>query len=263
MRILRLSAALLAVAAVGASLPATAAPEWDLLGVKLGMTEAEVRAAFQAYDPKAKVSAIHASIPYSDGLNNHRTPPFLDELTIEVVRVARFQPLRVWFSGPGDEPRVIAIARQEANTPNPPTQAQLLQALSTKYGEPTDQLGSNSNPVWKEPGKPSCVQASYSPDRLHLGGFPQIVTGQMNLWRVVNTFVGGAERELHNPPADLSQCGAVLYYTLGSDPVRSFNAGLFDLGALAATAKSRQELVEKLTAEARAKREGQGAVPQL
>jgi|ADGO01.1.fsa_nt_gi hypothetical protein len=180
MRIKRLTTALLAIVAVSASLPAAAAPEWDLLGVKLGMTEAEVRAAFQAYDPKAKVTAMNAALWYSDGLNNHKTEPFLDELQIELVRVARFQPLRVWFSGPEGEPRVIAIARQEMNTPNPPTQAQLIQALTTKYGEPADQLasGSNSNPVWKEPGKPSCVQARYSPDRLHLGGFPQIVTGQ-------------------------------------------------------------------------------------
>jgi hypothetical protein len=265
MRIKQLTTALLAVAAVGASLPATAASEWDLLGVKLGMTEAEVRAAFQAYDPKAKVIAVKASLPYSDGINNYRTEPFLDELLIETVRTARFQPLRVWFSGPVGEPRVIAIGRTEMNTPNPPTQVQLLGALYAKYGQPNGQLGfgSDSNPLWQQDGKPACIYTRYSPDRPTLYDFPQVLTGQMKMSQVVNKFMGSATREMHNPPADPSQCGAVMYYSLGPEPVRTFYAGAFDLGALAATAKSRQELVEKLQAEARAKRESQGAVPQL
>jgi hypothetical protein len=260
----RMTAALIAIAAATAVVPASAAPEWDLLGVKLGMTEAEVRAAFQAYDPSAKVTALQASLTYSDGLTSQRTPAFLDELRIEVVRKARFQPLRVWFSGPVGEPRVIAIARQEMNTPNPPTNAQFEQALQAKYGAPTDQLGgAGATPVWQESGKPSCIQARYPAGRITLGEFPQVVTGQMNLSRVLINFMNRAQNELLNAPADLSQCGAVMYYIVSLDPVTSFNAAIFDLGALAATAKARQEYVEKLNAEARAKRESKGQVPQL
>jgi hypothetical protein len=265
MRLVRLSSALLTITAVTASLPATAAPEWDLLGVKLGMTEAEVRAAFQAYDPKAKVTATQASLTYNDGVSAHRTPPFLDMIQIEVQRVSRFFPLRVWFSGPVGEPRVIAIARRETNTPNPPTKAQFVQAIEAKYGAPTRRYGTGPNamPIWEESDKPSCAKSRAIAGETALGEFPQVVTGQVNLSRALTNFMNRAEFELNNPPADLSKCAAVMYYTVNLDPVTSFDAGLFDLGALAATAKSRQEYVEKLQAEARAKRENKGAVPQL
>jgi hypothetical protein len=267
MNVVRPMAALFAAAVAGTSLPAVAAPDWDLLGVKLGMTEAQVRAAFQAFDPKAKVTAYQATLGYGDGLQQFRTPPYLDHLEIRAVRGVNFSPLRVWFSSaPVGEPRVIAIARQEVNAPNPPTRAQFEQALRAKYGQPSGSMGAGSNvvsPVWIESGKPSCAHSAYGEGRITLGEFPQIVTGQMTMSRVIGKFANGTPRDLRNPPADLSQCGAVMYYVASGDPVRNFDGAVFDLGAMVANTKKLQAWVEKLQAEAVKKREAKGQGPRL
>lgn len=135
----RLRAALVAGALVAGSAGALASAPWDMVGVRLGMTEAEVKAAFVAYDPKGKIIASNSSFNYSDGVQSHRTPAFLDSLEIRVTRLAMWTPIKVWFSGPEGPVRVIAIARNEGNLPNPATQAQYLQGLQAKYGAPTGQ----------------------------------------------------------------------------------------------------------------------------
>lgn len=267
MNVVRPMAALFAAAVAGTSLPAVAAPDWDLLGVKLGMTEAQVRAAFQAFDPKAKVTAYQATLGYGDGLQSYRTQPYLDHMEIRMVRGVTFSPLRVWFSSaPVGEPRVIAIARQEVNAPNPPTRAQFEQALKAKYGPSTADMNPGSSvvsPVWVESGKPSCVHSAYGEGRITLGEFPQIVTGQMTMSRVIGKFASGTPRDLRNPPADLSQCGAVMYYVATGDPVRNFNGAVFDLGAMVANTRKLQAWVDKLQTEATQKREAKGQAPKL
>jgi hypothetical protein len=71
----RLRAALVAGALVAGSAGALASAPWDMVGVRLGMTEAEVKAAFVAYDPKGKIIASNSSFNYSDGVQSHRTAP--------------------------------------------------------------------------------------------------------------------------------------------------------------------------------------------
>jgi hypothetical protein len=119
--------------------PSLAAPDWDMAGVNLGMTEAEVKAAFVDYDPKGKIIASNSSFNYSDGLNSQRTPAFLSSMEIRVVRLAQWTPIKVWFSGQDGPARVIAVARNEGNLPNPVTRGQFLQSLQAKYGPPTAQ----------------------------------------------------------------------------------------------------------------------------
>jgi hypothetical protein len=64
-------------------------------------------------------------------------------------------------------------------------------------------------------------------------------------------------------PADLTTCGTFVYYTTGMDPVRGFMAGLFDVGAIFETYRSRNAWVGDLEAEAIRKREGQSQAPRL
>ncbi len=259
MRTLPLPAALCAAALAMASLPAAASPDWDLLGVKIGMTEAQVRAVFQAVEPKGRIVALTATLGYSDKINSFRTEPFLDRLELRVVRQAQLTPLRVWFSGPVGEVRVIGIGRQEMNTPNPPTAAQFQQSLHAKYGPPT--VHARTMPVWEEAGKPSCARTSYG---VSVGDFPQVVTLQKPMAQVVIEMQQRREADPRSPmPADLSRCGRFMFYTTGMDPVSTFYAGLFDVGALVATIDSRRAWVEQLQAEAIKKREGQGQAPRL
>src|SRR5690606_1813155 len=136
-----------------------------------------------------------------------RTPDFLDTLELRVTRRSIQIPLKVWFSGPIDDPRVIAVARVESNLPNPVSAAQFQQSLQGKYGQHSTTAG--TMPVWEEADKPSCVQASWGTD---LGDFPQVVTGQRAITRAVTSLEGN--QSASGPlPADLTVCGSFLYYT--------------------------------------------------
>lgn len=238
--------------------PTLADRDWDILGVRLGMTEAEVREVFKAYDPNGKIIPVNAKLSYSDKVNSFLTQDFLDTLELRITRISLQTPLKVWFSGPVEEARVIGVARQEYNLPNPVTAAQFRQSLVEKYGQPTATSG--TMPVWEEAGKPSCVRVSWG---VSLGEFPQVVTGQRNIsWAVAALKVLG-QTPSEKMPADLTSCGAFLYYTAGIDPVTSITAGLFDVGAIMATHQNRQAWVEQLEAEAIRKREGAAQTPRL
>lgn len=257
-----LASAAVALALWAAATPGLAAPDWDMAGVKLGMTEAEVKAAFVAYDPKGKISASNSSFNYSDGLNSHRTPAFLSSMEIRVIRLAQWTPIKVWFSGPDGPARVIAIARNEGNLPNPVTRAQFLQSLQAKYGPPTAQW-SNGMPYWEADGKPSCVRTKNG-DQVNFGEFPQVTSGHKTLDQAVGLLEAQQERPsgFFTLPADLTSCGTFMYYT-AVDPVSLYTGGMYDVGAIVATHRARQAWVEKLRAEAVRKREGQGQAPRL
>lgn len=237
---------------------AFAAPEWDMLGIRLGMTEAQVREAFKAYDPNGKIMASNAAFSYSDKVNSFRTPDFLDTLELRVTRLSIQIPLKVWFSGPVGEARVIGVARQEYNIPNPVTAAQFQQSLAGKYGQPTVTAG--TMPVWEEAGKPSCIRASWG---VNLGEFPQVVTGQKKIAQAVAALEALQQSSSGTLPADLASCGTFLYYTAGMDPVKAITGGMFDVGAIMATHHSRNAWVDQLEAEAVRKREGQAQAPRL
>jgi hypothetical protein len=90
----------------------------------------------QAYDPKGKLVANHSGFSYSDKVQQFKTPTFLNSIEVRVTRRSIETPLKVWFSGPIGEVRVIAVSRHEYNLPNPPTGTQFRQSLVTKYGSP-------------------------------------------------------------------------------------------------------------------------------
>ncbi|MGQ3054583.1 MAG: hypothetical protein ACT6S0_22595 [Roseateles sp.] len=257
----RATAAAVLVLCTAAS-PSLAAPDWDMAGVKLGMTEAEVKAALVAYDPKGKISASNSSYNYSDGLNSHRTPAFLSSMEIRVVRLAQWTPIKVWFSGPDGPARVIAIARNEGNLPNPVTRGQFLQSLQAKYGPPTAQW-SNGMPYWEANGKPSCVRTR-SGGQVNFGEFPQVTSGHKTLDQAVGLLEAQQQQPggFYTLPADLTSCGTFMYYT-AVDPVSLYTGGMYDVGAIVATQRARQAWVDKLRSEAVRKREGQGQAPRL
>lgn len=258
-----LARAAAALALAAGALPALADPGWDMAGVRLGMTEAEVKAAFTAYDPKGKITAANNSFNYSDGVASHRTPPFLASMEIRVVRKAMWTPIKVWFSGPQGTPRVIAIARNEGNLENPVTRAQFEQSLQAKYGPPSRPMTNNMS-YWEARGKPSCTRTR-TQDQVVLGEFPQVTTGHKTIEQAVAQLEAHAANpgQFYGPyPADLRECGAFMFY--GSvDPVTLYTAGLYDVGAIVATVRARQAWVDQLRTEAVQKRQAQGQAPRL
>ncbi|MFT4046589.1 MAG: hypothetical protein QM661_07805 [Solimonas sp.] len=246
------------------------APGWDIAGLKLGMTEAQVRAAFRAYDPKGKIIAGNAAIPYSDKVNSFRTPNFLSSMELRVTRRSIQTPLKVWFLGTGGEARVIAILRKELNVPDAPTAEQFLQSLTAKYGRPSATDGVNT-PIWEESGKPSCIRVSHgegAPKTINHNPFSSNLENRSDFAKAVAELErwqqGGAGSARAVYSGDLTRCGAFLYYYgTQNSPVNWFSGAMFDVGAIVAAQRERDAWVERLETEAIRKRESQAQAPKL
>lgn len=266
----------LAATLLAGSGAAAAAPDWDILGIRLGMSEAEVRAALRTYDAQARITARNASFQYSDQVRGHTTPPFLSQLEMRTSQKVGQNVLpqtfvRVWFSGvQAGEARAIAVMRDESNVPNPPSGPQFLQSLAGKYGQPSTTDRQNT-PIWEQRGKPSCLWMSYGrnmPKEINHTLFSLNLVHRMDFGDSVAALErrqqgSGGEHGV-DLPADLRQCGAFMVY-LGTarSPAISFNAAMFDVGAIVATQRSRQAWVQQLEAEAVRRREGQAQSPRL
>lgn len=130
---------------LGLSLPATADDRFDIVGLRLGMTHAEVTRALTAHG--VTPSNIHETVEafgYSDGIKkDHRTEPFLARIdastsTLVVGSRRKSDSLTIVFSPPPQGGRVVAVTRMISNRVDPPTSKQFAQALSEKYGQPYD-----------------------------------------------------------------------------------------------------------------------------
>ena len=255
-------------ALLGLALPATAAPDakLDIAGVRIGMTEAEVRAALTAFDPSLTVTAVASVFNYRDGVNMLQSPEFLDRLEGKVGRNGD-PNLKVYFSGPVGEVRVIGVSRAFRSLDAPPTSAQFLQSLAAKYGPLSGFSRDNQrHPVWESDGRPSCIRGRGGMNNavwidLDSSFGPGLVASSS-----AQAFLSARSSAVTHKgllPTDLTQCGAYLGYYYFGDPVRSFEAELFDLGAVVATQRSREAWVNQLQADAVRKREGQGQTPKL
>lgn len=270
-----LARAAAAVALLACAAPGFAAPDWDIIGLKLGMTEAEVRATFLAYDPNGKIGVHQANFRYSDKVNSFNTPAFLSHMELRTTQTSGQAVLpktfvRVWFSGPAGEARAIAILREESNLANAPSGGQFLQTLASKYGQPsvTDR---HQTPIWEEQGKPSCIWMAYgssmpkevnhtlfSSNLIHKTDFSETVAALERRQQG-----SGGEKGI-DLPADLSACGAFLYYFgTNRDMVQSFSGAMFDVGEIVATQRARNAWVQQLEDEAIKKREGKAEAPRL
>jgi hypothetical protein len=268
-RIRRLAWAAAAVASTLFALPGLAAPDWDIVGIRLGMTEAEVMQALEAFEPNAQITVSNAVFSYYDGVAYFETPDFLNNIRARVGGPSLGNGVTVWFSGPIGEARVIAVARRHFDgSASAPTLTQFEQSLQAKYRTPGALYEGPGSPVWEEEGKPSCIRIAEQGNqtRPYLGSlFMSTAQTSNDPDNIENTIDGmrarGAQGLL---PADLATCGAFVFYRYHvGDPVVSFTAGMFDVGAMIATERSRFAWVESLEAEAVQRRQGQGQAPRL
>lgn len=253
------------LAASVCAVPAVAA-EWDIAGVKLGMTEAQARAALQAFDARSPVDTYHSAYPYSDGVANFQSPQFLNSIRMTIGDASLGNGIMLWFSGPQAEARVIGIARKHFDpSPTAPTLVLFEQSLQAKYGAASG-VFDGTYPAWEQAGQPSCVrhQERGGQSRIHVGSFVSTAQTFNNPQDIENTIEAQRPNAGGTMPADLATCGAFVFYRYHkSDPVRDFTAAIFDLGAMVATERSRNEWVDGLEAEAIRKRQGNSQAPRL
>jgi len=236
----------------------------DIAGVRIGMTEAEVVKAVQAFDPTAKVSSRSmAYMPYFDGVNHLQTPEFLDQLGFRTARGG----IGVYFTSPPSEPRVFAVSRRES-PPQPPSGEQMLAALTAKHGPfNVRSVPSSAGGVvvhWDEEGKAQCLvvkdrKGQRTPSLNAMGTLlPPNAVKVIEQYARQDVF-----RDALGASRDAAKCGTVLRYEWGSEPVRSFEAWLVDQGGMVLANRRSVQWVEQLKAEAVRKRQGQGAAPKL
>lgn len=247
---LALAAALLAPAMQAA---AQAGP--DVVGLRFGMDEAQVRAALKAHVPNAFMMETKGSYRYRDGSAQHETPPYLSKLTAKVDS-PREQIIVVFSSAPGPQ-RLVGVLREVA-LKDPPTQAQMLQQLTDKYGTPTV-LNRGKSPgaamqtsvVWGEAGKPMCWR-----DQPGTTVFPWDAGSELVNWLRHMQKKGIA-------PPDLSQCGYAVGAKIQGEPVHQLVVTMGDVGAQATSSLQAQQWVSELQKKAEQERLARGTGPKL
>jgi len=238
-----------------------AAPDWDIVGIKLGMTETEVRAALRAHSAQARLDEREMKFTFSDGARQQETDAFLLSISTRIPSPTSStdgENIELEFSPPPLEQRLIRVRRTMTLYKEPPPLDRVLDSLTQKYGEPrssqTSGIGEKAViSTWAEPGKALCggekrffIGVGQSPDRLKL--FRQLQ--QENL-----------------APADLSQCGAQMQssvrYREGGSSVHAMEVEMrnydYALPALEAAAK----WLDAQEAEARKARLDSGTAPKL
>lgn len=222
--------------------------DFDVAGLKIGMTESEVKAALKSYDPTLKISPVFGYFPYFDGVNHGvRSPEFLDR--IETFDKANRKEFVIQFSGPPETPKVIGIMRDGLNVENPPAPQQFTSALITKYGKPT--LTTNGVLLWDQPGKPQCNRRS-----------PQSVGNQMfNLGNTEQVVTAGKPKHL---PANLEECGVFMVYQYPNyQAVKGFIVYVTDVGAYIKSERKTNNWVDSLEKKGQIKAQSSGKVPKL
>jgi hypothetical protein len=257
---------------VGAA-PARAAPDWDIVGIRLGMSPEQVRAALSEHAPKAEVSESRRQFTFNDGVGQQQLPDFLGSITARLgaatSALARpgssgnAETLDVMFSAPPMEQRVIRVIRTLVLQDDPPPLERALASVTQKYGTPKVREANYGRGLvarWVEPGKAVCGDTT--PTSRDAWEAPPVDNSPGGLGH----YEAWHRRKL--APADASNCSAALVVDLvtraPNEPlVREMKLVMTDPGyAVPAMRATAQQLAE-LQAKARKAAMNSGAVPKL
>lgn len=218
---------------------------FDILGFRLGMSQAQAEAVFRSLNRDVELNVQHASYRYSDGLQNFETEPFLDRISGNIrydIATKAILHVTVEFSPPPEGGKVVQIVRQDNNIANPVTLAEYREALIAKYGPPASE---RYGLQWHFPAERRlCSSSANGPVASN-----------------VSTLVQGRDRE--QKFADPSQCASYLTFRMTGDPVGSMYARMVDVEHAIRTQLSASAWVAELEAQAVAKRKAQGQGPEL
>ena len=253
----------LSIVALALGLYATAAPAqapFDIVGLRLGMTEQEAMAALQAHDSTLNITRVASYYSYSDGIETFQTEQFLGEIQAKRQNSQQVVPeFSLLFSPPPQGGRLWAVTRREQIAANPPSIEQYAQTLEQKFGKPAAVSPGLYSMNWTQPdGKPTCL--ARDPQR---PGFPT--------WRPKSDsgdllFTLQAANQRNPNPPDYKTCGSHLFYILSTasdNVVSSFEAIMFDIGHQVTASELANQQVQALENQARKAREGKGQVPTL
>jgi len=217
----------------------------DIVGLRLGMSEAEVMATLETHNPAFDVDVFEASYNFSDGANLQQSPAFIDY--VQGRSDAAGESITIKFSTPPGPPRAVMIARTTYMHATPPSHAQLAAALEGKYGTATNRLEASAMPslLWLLGSGDNCL----GPNTYPLPRYDIAVLDWLN-----------------NVPkaGDGSACAPLLLAQMERvDPARMLTATLVDIAGWAAAERAADGWVAQLEAEAIEARKARGAAPAL
>ena len=261
----RCSLFLVASALLGGAAPSRAAPDWDVVGIRLGMTPAQARAALLAHAPKGELTEFTRQFSYNDGVKDQQLPGFLASLTVRQAPTSgSSETLEVMFSAPPMEQRAIRVIRTLTMPNDPLALERAAASVTQKYGKASAVMeahtGMGSILRWVEAGRTVCGDtAATSNDARQVPPVDNSASG-------LSHYKAWHQRKL--APADPSNCSAALVVNLVTvaprNPlVKEMKFVMTDPGyavpAMQATAKQ----IAELQAEARKTRQSSGTAPKL
>ena len=207
--------------------------KFDVLGVHLGMTIAEVRSAFKAYDPNAHVVENTSGIGYYDGVESITIETYISQLATSFP--SKGGGLTVDFTRPPEGGRVINIERHSPQNAQLPPYESIKSALVKKYGRPYH------------------VQENTNGGRLYWS-FPEGETQCLLINRAKNFKVNQVNYNLSAPES----CASVLHYSMRSNtpggPVSWIVANTVDVSEIVRNTKVSEAWRKQKEAEGRAAR---------
>lgn len=270
----RCAALLATFALLACATPAIAAPDWDIVGIRLGMSPEQARAAMSAHAPNAELTEYRRQFSFDDGVRQQQLPDFLGAITARLGAASsalarpgssgNAETLEVMFSAPPMEQRVIRVIRTVVLQDDPLPLERALAAVSQKYGKPPGMREANHGrgvvARWVEPGKTVCGDTA--PTSLEAWQAPPVDNAPGGLGR----YEAWHRRKL--APADGSNCSAALVVDLvtrapGEPFVREMKLVMTDPGHAVPAMRAAARQVAERQAEARKARSSSGAAPKL
>ncbi len=250
----------LALAALLCSATSLQAAPWDIVGIKLGMTEQEALAAIKAHSPQAQVTTNSLKFTYHDGAKQQETESFKSGLVVRVPKTGQDgETIQVEFSAPPLEQRVISLRRTLSSYADPPALERMISTVTQKYGKPTTESKYGIGHVttqfgWAEANRKPC-------GKVDKGLLLPPVSQAPNLrWYEL-------QQRNKLAPADPTQCSPVLQAKLttapGGSSVVTMEFQMTDPGHGVAAMQATAKWLADLEAQARKARLNSGDAPKL
>lgn len=225
----------------------------DLMGLKLGMTEAEVVKVIKAYNPKMTIEKTVSSFS--------STPSFLRKIyahTSNMVPVngSEIDSFIIDFAGGPNQSIAMKIERSVSlNFTSPTTTEKLISALQGKYGKETSGVndGRRINFTWIYDAKKQCKSVER---------FVEIFSESSgSAWRNVNNLKTGSAAI-----QDTSECGIVLLLKATASQtgiIDSYNYMIMDAGGYEKNMYAQQKWVKSLNDDANNKIKSTATTPKI
>jgi len=244
----------------------------DVVGLRLGMTVDEVKAAIQKYEPGLAIQPpVRKVMQYRVANETRKTEPFISHL-FAVSGKKQKNDIYVYFSAPPGEPRVIAISRLHNNFDPPIQRANYYKALVEKYGEPDAtevdiQQDETRKMYWYQwhvgAGKTQCVPHIPGGRQVN-GAFGSLGTGNLEQGKVLARIQDPGTGQMVVPEAKTpADCAALLTYQLNYDPLFAAQGTLIDVAGAARSEQALSEWIDRLVEQGEAEIRGSTTAPKL